>query len=199
MIDAGGTYTGSAYPATATVNGVATLEGVAPTLSYFRGTFTSVSQLTGLTPLAGASAAGNYTVEASFAGSTDYYGDATLTTFTIGQIAPTVSVSDAGGPYTSSAYPATATVNGGATLEGVAPTLSYFSGTFTNVGQLAGLTPLSGAPALSAATRWKPPSPAAPITPAAMRSPPSPSLRRPRPSALAAAWSPPTAASSATR
>ena len=57
-------------------------------------------------------------MEASFAGSTDYISGAALADFSIGQIAPTVSVGDAGGPYSGSAYPATATVNAGATLEG---------------------------------------------------------------------------------
>ena len=56
-----------------------------------------------------------------------------------------LNVTDAGGPYSGSTYPASATVNGNATLEGIPPTLTYFSGTYTNVSQLAGLTPLSGA------------------------------------------------------
>jgi hypothetical protein len=72
VTDAGGTFTGNPFPATATVTGVsgtpaASLETVSPTLTYFSG-----STATG-TPLSGApSAVGAYTVVASFAGSTDY-------------------------------------------------------------------------------------------------------------------------------
>jgi hypothetical protein len=74
--DAGGTFNGSAFPATATMAGVVagvdnmpagTLEGVAPTVSYYGG-----RSATG-TPIAGApSSVGTYTVVASFAGSADY-------------------------------------------------------------------------------------------------------------------------------
>ena len=111
--DGGGAYTSQAYTATSTVNGGGALEGVAPSLNYYSGTFTNVSQLTGLKPLSGApSTAGSYTVEAFFAGSTDYTSGAVLADFSIGQIAPSVSVSDSGGPYTGSTYPASATVNG---------------------------------------------------------------------------------------
>jgi hypothetical protein len=131
VADAGGTYNGSAFAATATVAGVdntpaATLEGVAPTLSYYRGSYTSLGQLAGLTPLAGAPVqAGAYTVLASFAGSADYSGGQALTSFTIAQASPTVSVSDAGGTYDGSAFPATARVNGAGSLEGVPVTLDY--------------------------------------------------------------------------
>ena len=79
VIDAGGTFDGSAFAATATVAGcasgtaAASLEGVAPSLVYYSGTYTTTAQLDGLTPLAGApTAPGSYTVLASFAGSTDY-------------------------------------------------------------------------------------------------------------------------------
>jgi hypothetical protein len=101
VADADGTYTGSAFAATATVAGVvagvdnspaATLEGVAPTVSYYSGTFSSVAQLAGLTPLAGAPAhAGAYTVLASFPGSADYRSGQALTTFTIAQATPTIT------------------------------------------------------------------------------------------------------------
>ena len=61
VADAGGTYGGSAFPATATVAGVvagtdstpsASLEGASPSLTYYSGTYTSASQLTGLSPSA---------------------------------------------------------------------------------------------------------------------------------------------------
>ena len=147
VTDAGGPYIGQSYPASATVNGGATLEAVGPTLTYFSGTFSNVGQL----PAKGGSAsppsvAGNYTVAAIFPGSTDYTSASSLATFTILRIAPTLSVLDAGGAYTNQTYPAADTVNGGATLEGVAPSLSYYSGTFTNASQLSAVKPLSGAP-----------------------------------------------------
>jgi CSLREA domain-containing protein len=136
VTDAGGTYNGSAYPAVAKVNGSANLEGIAPTLTYYSG-----STATG-TPLLGVpTGAGMYTVVAGFAGSTDYSAATSLPlTFTIGQATPTVTIADAGGPHTGSPYPATALVNGATTLEGVAPTITYFSGS------TAAGTPLSGAP-----------------------------------------------------
>ena len=75
------------------------------------------------------SAVGTYTVVANFAGSTDYKSTtSTPTTFTISQATPTVAVSDAGGTYSGSAFPATATVNGNGSLETVTPTLTYYAG-----------------------------------------------------------------------
>ena len=56
------------------------------------------------------------------------------------QATPTVTVKDAGGPYTGNPYPATALVNGEPSLESVSPTYAYYSGS-TATG-----TPLSGAP-----------------------------------------------------
>jgi uncharacterized repeat protein (TIGR03803 family) len=160
--DPGGTYNGFPFPAIATVAGVVTsgpnqdnspagsLEGVTPTLTYYAG-----STATG-TPLAGAPVhAGTYTVVASFAGSTDYAATTSQpTTFTIGKATPALTVSAAGGAYNGSAFAATATVAGvvnsgpnqdnipSPSLEGVAPTLTYYSGT----GAIG--TPLAGAPTL---------------------------------------------------
>jgi choice-of-anchor A domain-containing protein len=58
---------------------------------------------------------------------------------------PTVSVTDAGGIYNGQPFPTTATVTGtgggsGSSLEGVSPTLNYYSGSSTTG------TPLAGAP-----------------------------------------------------
>ncbi len=65
--DVGGAYRSSAYAATATVNGLASLEGISSTFTYYSG-----SMATG-TPLSGAPVnVGTYTVVASFSGSTDY-------------------------------------------------------------------------------------------------------------------------------
>ena len=76
VTDAGGTYNGNPFPATATVAGVvpgvdttpaASLENVSPTLTYYAGTNTSGTNLGGALPRPG-----TYTVVASFAGSADY-------------------------------------------------------------------------------------------------------------------------------
>ncbi len=56
----------------------------------------------------------------------------------LAQATPTITVSDSGGVYQDSAYAATATVNGSASLEGVSTTITYYSGS-TATG-----TPLSG-------------------------------------------------------
>src|SRR5262249_46806423 len=74
---------------------------------------------------------------------------------TVSQAAPKAGLADSGGTYNGGAFAATATVAGviagvddapAATLEGVAPTLAYYGGTYTSLAQLAGLTPLAGAP-----------------------------------------------------
>ena len=161
-----GPTTAPPSPPTATVAGVSggaggSLEGVGLTLSYYAGT----------TPLGAApSAAGTYTVAASFAGSTDYPARSAQATFTIAQATPTVSASDPGGTYSGSPFPATATVTGvsdpgGPSLEGVTPSLSYYAGTYTTAAQLSGQAALSGAPDRRGAIRCWRPSAAAPIMP----------------------------------
>ena len=55
----------------------------------------------------------------------------------IEQFTPTVSVVDNGGTYSGTAFPATATVNGQSSLEGVTPTLDYqqyINGVWTDLG-----------------------------------------------------------------
>jgi hypothetical protein len=140
VTDAGGAFTGSAYPATATINGGSTLETVGLTLDYVNAT--TLADLGSKAP----SAAGNYKVTATFAGSADYSASSNFTTFSIGQLTPTIVVTDAGGAFAGSAYPATATVNGGSTLETVGLTLDY-----VNTATLADL----GATAPSAAGSYK--------------------------------------------
>jgi uncharacterized repeat protein (TIGR01451 family) len=96
--DAGGTYNGNAFSATASVAGVvagvdttpaSTLEGVTPTLTYYQGTYATLAALNtalagGLTGTSTApTQAGSYTVVASFAGSTDYSSGQAIATFTI--------------------------------------------------------------------------------------------------------------------
>ncbi|MHB1836242.1 MAG: beta strand repeat-containing protein, partial [Solirubrobacteraceae bacterium] len=151
ITDASGTYNGSAFAATDSVAGLSgvgasTLEGIGLSLSYYAG-----ATATG-TPLSSAPvSAGTYTVAASFPGSTDYAGGSAQSTFTIVQATPTVSVADAGGTYSGSPFAASATVaglsgTGGASLEGVSPSLTYYTGTYASPSQLGGLTPLAGAP-----------------------------------------------------
>src|SRR5205807_2053666 len=84
VTDSGGAYTGSTFDATAMVAGVdnmlaANLEGVTPILTYYVGSDTSGTELSGAPSNAGA-----YTVVASFAGSIDYTSTANVpVTFTI--------------------------------------------------------------------------------------------------------------------
>jgi hypothetical protein len=149
VADASGTYNGNPFPATDSVTGVSgtagsTLEGVDLTLTYYAGSTASGS------PLPGApTAAGTYTVVAGFAGSQDYGSASISATFTIGQAAPTVTVTDGGGMFDGSPFPATATIAGvvsgvdntpGSSLEGVPLVLTYYVGTNTTG------TALSGAP-----------------------------------------------------
>src|SRR5262249_52341565 len=70
--DPGGLYNQAAFAATATVAGVdntaaASLENVTPTLAYYQGSTVGGTALSGAPFLPG-----TYTVQASFAGSTDY-------------------------------------------------------------------------------------------------------------------------------
>ncbi len=93
--DAGGTYSTSAFPASATVAGVgsqsaaaSSLEGVSPTFTYYVGTGTSGADLGSAAPID----AGTYTVLASFAGSADYTSAASIpVTFTISPATPAVA------------------------------------------------------------------------------------------------------------
>lgn len=153
--DAGGTYTGYGFSASVAITGVGTngtpspsLEGVAPTLIYYDGIYTSVSQLAGLKGSASPPVTvGNYTVLASFSGSADYGAAPAVTSFTIAPATPIVVVNNSGGVYKSSPYPASATVSGvgsstepASSLEGISPTLVYYSGSAPTG------TPLVGAP-----------------------------------------------------
>ena len=131
VTDNSGTFTDAPFVATDAVNGVSNLEGVTPSLTYYAGT-----SATG-TPLGSApTAVGTYTVVASFPGSTDYTSASASRTFTITKATPNVSVADGGGTYTAQSFPATDSVSGvgsqstpSASLEGVTPTLTYYSGT----------------------------------------------------------------------
>ena len=147
--DSGGTYDGTAFPGTALVAGVvsgvddtpaSSLESVSPTLTYYAGTAATGTALSGAPSLSG-----TYTVVANFAGSADYKSaTSTPATFTISQATPTVAVSDAGGTYSGSAFPATATVNGNGSLETISPTLTYYAGSAATGTALSALPSLAG-------------------------------------------------------
>ncbi len=134
VTDAGGTYNGVPFLASAVVTGVdgvsnSTLEGVGLTLAYFAG-----KSPIG-TPLPAAPTnVGTYTVTVGFAGSADYNSNSVNLTFTVTKATPSVKVSVAGSSFTGSSTAVSATVAGvdrqyHTTLEGVGLTLSYFSGT----------------------------------------------------------------------
>ncbi len=142
VTDAAGVYNAAAFVATAKVGGAASVEGVTPSLTYFSGTSTSGTALSGAPKTSG-----TYSVFASFAGSTDYTSGTASTTFTISKATPSVSVTDSSGGHNNSAFVATDTVAGvssqstaSASLEGVRPTLTYYSGS-----SATGMA-LSGAP-----------------------------------------------------
>ncbi len=154
VVDPGGTFSDAAFNASTTVSGVvpgvddtpaATLEGIAPSLSYYLGTYSEPAQLAGLTALPAVPiGAGSYTVAADFGGSADYSAALAMANFTISPASPAVNVVAAGGTYNGAAFAASATVSGlngvaGANLEGIAPSLSYYAGTYSNIGQLTGL------------------------------------------------------------
>ena len=141
VIDAGGTYSGSPFAATATVAGVGggaggSLEGVGLTLSYYAG----------ITPLGAApSAAGTYTVPACFAGSADYLARSAQVTFTIARATPTVVVVDAGGTYSGSLLRRHGDRGGserpgGHEPGGCSPSLTYYAGS-TASGTALGAAP----------------------------------------------------------
>ncbi len=101
--DAGGTYNGSAFAATDAVAGVvsgvdttpaASLEGVTPSLTYYSGTSTTGTALSGAP-----TSVGTYAVLASFAGSADYTSASASTTFTIIP-ATTIALSASANPIT---------------------------------------------------------------------------------------------------
>jgi hypothetical protein len=155
--DAGGTYKGAAFAATATVAGIntaagASLEGVRPALTYYVG-----AKASGTGSAAVPSAAGTYTVMASFAGSTDYCAASSQTTFTISRATLTVSGISANnktydGNTTAQLNRSSAKLNGAVKGDVVSLVTSGAVGTFAtkNVGsnavQVAGLS-LSGAQA----------------------------------------------------
>lgn len=119
----GGAYTGNPYAATATVNGNATLEGVGLTITYYSGSYDDPSEL-----LAGGGSSeaptdvGDYTVVATYPGSSPHYTSATeLANFTISVLTTGLDVTAGTFDYTDSPQSdpvVSATVTGGANSTG---------------------------------------------------------------------------------
>ena len=115
-------------------------KGAAPVLTYYAGGTAAG------TPLAGPpTAAGTYTVTAAFPGSVDYAPATTQATFTIGQATPTVLVTDAGGVYHGSSFPASASVAGVGGVRGGQPRRDHSRPDLLRRRIAAG-TPLAGPP-----------------------------------------------------
>jgi hypothetical protein len=125
--DAGGTYNGMPFPATAMVAGVVagvdstpvpSLEGVTPTLSYYDAN----GNLLPGAPMD----AGTYSVVATFPGSADYTAaSSSRSSFTIAQATPTVAVDQVSTTYDGQAHGTTGTVTGVNGISLGAATISY--------------------------------------------------------------------------
>ncbi|MHB1556518.1 MAG: Ig-like domain repeat protein [Isosphaeraceae bacterium] len=110
------------------------------------GTFSIPFNTSGLTAVGSP-----YTVTYSYAGDATNHSATATGTLTLTPLTPTVGISDTGGTFNGGAFAATSTVTppGGTTgpsLEGVSPVVSYYSGAFSTLAQLAGQTPMAGAP-----------------------------------------------------
>ena len=86
-----------------------------------------------------------YTIRYSYAGDGTYVATSTTGTLTVSRATPVVKVTDAGGTFTGNSFPGSATITGvggtvTASLEGVAPALTYYAGSS------ASGSPLGGAP-----------------------------------------------------
>ena len=132
VIDNGGTYNATAFVATATVNGQASLEGVTPTLDYQQLVNGSWHDLGANAPVN----AGSYDVTANFAGSTDYAAVSSNppTLFSIMQATATVNVTPYSVTYDGNAHTATATATGINNLALPSSDLNLAGTTHTNVG-----------------------------------------------------------------
>jgi parallel beta-helix repeat protein len=101
VTDPGGEFDGNAFPASVTIAGpgagdppASSLEGIAPTLTYFDGAGTSGTSLGSAPP----TAVGTYTVVAAFPGTADYSPiQSAPVTFTIAPATPTIALGESGG------------------------------------------------------------------------------------------------------
>ncbi len=130
--DAGGTYDGNPFAATATATGV---DGVTPVSGSFAFTYYVGSTVSGNGSSTAPTNSGTYTVVAAFSSADGNYtnSQSTPVTFTIGQATPTVVASDAGGTYNGNPFPASATATGvgGASVSG-SFTFTYYVGSTVN-------------------------------------------------------------------
>ena len=108
--DAGGIYTGSAYTASAEVMGAGGLDDTdAGDFTFDYVNLDSSTDLGATAP----SNVGNYSVTATYNGDSNHSGSTSSTVdFSITKAGSTTTVSDAGGIFTGSAFPASATVTG---------------------------------------------------------------------------------------
>ncbi len=151
ITDTGGPYNANPYPATATIAGVvsgvddtpgSSLEGVPLTIVYYAGPNPEG------TPLPGPpTQAGQYTAQAVFAGSQDYQPNSVVARFVIAKDRAIITLTDAGGPYINTPYPATDSIAGvvpgvddtaGNSLEGVPLQIIYYAGPNATGGILPG-------------------------------------------------------------
>ena len=132
--DAGGTYTGNPFPASATASGIGNASvGGSFAYTYYVGS--SVTNSGSATP---PTAAGTYTVVAAFTSTNSNYGNVSSSplTFTISPAMPNVVASDAGGTYSGNPFPASATATGigNASVSGSFAYTYYVGSSVTNSG-----------------------------------------------------------------
>ena len=152
ITDTGGPYNANPYPATATIAGVvsgvddtpgSSLESVPLTIVYYAGPNAEG------TPLPGPpTQAGQYTAQAVFAGSQDYQpSNSIVARFVIAKDRAIITLTDAGGSYNNTPYPATDSIAGivtgvddtaGNSLEGVPLQIIYYAGPNATGGILPG-------------------------------------------------------------
>ena len=147
--------------ATVTITGVLALGDQAPQGEQLAVTFGGLTQQAVIGPggafaatfdTAGLTVAGSpYTIAYRYTSDGTFASVGTTSLLIVTPATPRVSVADAGGTFNNAAFAATATVAGtdgvdAPNLEGIAPSLIYYSGTHTTAAELAGLPALAGAP-----------------------------------------------------
>ena len=139
--DAGGTYNGNPFAATATATGS---DGVTPVSGSFTFTYYVGSAVSDSGSSTAPTNAGTYTVVAAFTSSDSNYTNAhsAPVTFTVGQATPSVVVSDAGGTYNGNPFSATATATGvgGASVTGRLEVIYFVGSTVSGTGSLTAPT-----------------------------------------------------------
>jgi hypothetical protein len=137
VTDAGGTYNGNPFPATATAVGV---DGTTPVAGSFTYAYYTGSSAAGTPSATAPTNAGTYTVVATFTSSDPTYTNGSAqTTFTISPATPNVTVTD-GGTYNGNAFTAVGSAVG---VDGKTAVAGSFSYTYY---ASDGSTVLTGAP-----------------------------------------------------